>query len=115
MTEVIDIAPQAGPQTAFFETPADIAFYGGAAGGGKSWALIIEPLRHLTTVDGFGGVIFRRTSPQITNEGGLWDESQKIYSLCGATPREHVHDWAFPPFGNTISFRHLQHEKNKLD
>ncbi|MCA9983518.1 MAG: terminase family protein, partial [Anaerolineales bacterium] len=115
MAEVIDIAPQAGPQTAFFESPADIVFYGGAAGGGKSWALLIEPLRHLTTVDGFGGVIFRRTSPQITNEGGLWDESQKIYSLCGATPREHVHDWTFPPFGNTISFRHLQHEKNKLD
>lgn len=115
MVEVIDLTPQAGPQWSFFESPADIVFYGGAAGGGKSWSLLVEPLRYLTQIKGFGGVIFRRTSPQITNEGGLWDESQIIYSMCGATSREHMHDWTFPPFDNSISFRHLQHEKNKLD
>ncbi len=40
------IAPQPGPQTRFLRTSADIAIYGGAAGGGKSWALLLEPLRH---------------------------------------------------------------------
>ena len=64
------LRPLPGPQYAFFETTADIAIYGGAAGGGKTWALQVEPLRHVEKVAGFGGVIFRRTSIQIRNEGG---------------------------------------------
>ena len=35
-------APQRGPQTAFASSPADIAIFGGAAGGGKSYALLYE-------------------------------------------------------------------------
>lgn len=59
-------------------------------------------------------MIFRRTSKQITNEGGLWDESLKIYPFLGATPRESTRDWTFPS-GCTIQMRHLQHEKNVHD
>lgn len=40
------LKPQDGPQTKFFQTSADIAFYGGGAGGGKSYALCFECLRH---------------------------------------------------------------------
>jgi len=40
------IAAQAGPQTAFLRSGADICVYGGAAGGGKTAGLILEPLRH---------------------------------------------------------------------
>jgi hypothetical protein len=39
------ISPQAGPQTEFLRTAADICIYGGAAGGGKTVGLILEPLR----------------------------------------------------------------------
>ena len=38
------IAAQPGPQTAFLRSGADICIYGGAAGGGKTAALILEPL-----------------------------------------------------------------------
>ena len=41
------IRPQPGPQEKFLASQADIAIYGGAAGGGKSWALLLEPLRHV--------------------------------------------------------------------
>ncbi|NIM76818.1 MAG: terminase, partial [Armatimonadetes bacterium] len=51
MTETIEIRPQRGPQEAFLATPADIAIYGGAAGGGKTWALLLEPLRHIHNSD----------------------------------------------------------------
>jgi hypothetical protein len=37
--------PQSGPQKKFLKSRADIAIYGGAAGGGKTWALLREPLK----------------------------------------------------------------------
>ena len=64
------IKPQKDPQTNFLSTSADIDIYGGAAGGGKTFSLLMEPLRHLNNAL-FRGVIFRRTSPQIRNVGGL--------------------------------------------
>lgn len=107
------IQPQAGPQTRFLASPADIAIYGGAAGGGKSWALLLEPLRH-SMVPGFGAVFFRRSTVQIRNEGGLWDESAKVYPCAGARPREHVLEWRFPSAAS-VSFGHLEHDKTVLD
>lgn len=107
------IKPQSGPQEHFLSTPADIAFYGGAAGGGKTWALLIEPIRH-KDVPGFACVTFRRTYPQVTNPGGLWDESVSVYSLVGGQPRQSDLMWKFPS-GAVIRFAHLQHEQNRLD
>ena len=40
------LGPQAGPQTMFMASSADIVIYGGAAGGGKTYALLLEALRH---------------------------------------------------------------------
>src|ERR1700709_1584215 len=107
------LKPQEGPQEAFLATCADIALYGGAAGGGKTWALLLEPLRHVGTPD-FGAVIFRRNSKQVRNEGGLWDESAKLYPLVGAKPQESILQWKFPS-GAKLKFDHLEHEKNKYD
>lgn len=45
MSNIKVIRPQKGPQEKFLSTTADIAIYGGAAGGGKSYGLLIEPLR----------------------------------------------------------------------
>ena len=113
------IRPQPGPQEMFLASSADIVVYGGAAGGGKSFGLLMEPLRHVATVPGFGGVIFRRTSPQIRNEGGLWDTSEKLYPMVGGRPKESVLEWEFPvqgsPFSNSIKFAHMQYEHNKYD
>jgi predicted phage terminase large subunit-like protein len=110
---VTELRPQPGPQEMFLSTPADIAIYGGAAGGGKSYGLLLEGSRH-TAVPDFGAVMFRRTSPMITNEGGLWDESNKIYPLLQAKQKETDHSWTFPA-ETVVSFSHLQHEKNVLD
>ncbi|KQY78639.1 terminase [Ensifer sp. Root142] len=107
------IRPQAGPQTAFLASPADIAIYGGSAGGGKTWALLMEPLRHVANPQ-FGAVFFRRSTVQVRNEGGLWDESEKLYPSIGAVPKEHVLQWNFPA-GASVSFAHLEHDKTVLN
>lgn len=78
----------------------------------KSFALLLDPLRYIR-VPGFGAVIFRRESPQITNQGGLWDTSQELYPLTKAAPRRSDLSWVFPG-GQKIRFAHLQHEDDKL-
>lgn len=108
------IRPQPGPQEKFLSSSADIAIYGGAAGGGKTWALLMEPLRHIGNAD-FGAVIFRRETPQITNEGGLWDTSHKLYPFLNAHPTENPRlAWTFKS-GASLTMTHLQLEKTVHD
>jgi len=106
------IRPQEGYQMAFLSTSADIAI-GGAAGVGKTYSLLMEPLRH-KDVPGFGSVIFRRTSPQIRNEGGLWDTSMGLYPFVNAKPRESNLEWVFSE-ETKLKFSHLEYEKNIHD
>ncbi|OGR25930.1 MAG: hypothetical protein A2139_14300 [Desulfobacca sp. RBG_16_60_12] len=106
-----EIRPQAGPQEAFLATSADIAVYGGAAGAGKSFALLMEPTRHVHRKR-FGAVIFRRTYKQITNEGGLWDSSLDLYPHLGAIPRQNDLQWVFPSHSK-VTFAHMQHEDDR--
>ncbi len=108
------IKPHDGPQEVFLSSPSDIAVYGGAAGGGKSYGLLMEAARNLGT-PGYGAVIFRRTFSDITKEGGLWDESMELYPLLGGKPIAGKHEWRFPPHGCTITFHHMQHEVDKID
>jgi predicted phage terminase large subunit-like protein len=108
------IEPQPGPQSAFFSTLADVAIYGGAAGGGKTFALLLEPLRHVTTNKRFSAVFFRRTTTQIKNPGGLWDESMHIYPKVGGVPKIGVLEWHWPK-GGKLKMAHLEHEQTKLE
>lgn len=106
------LAPQAGPQTMFMASKADIVIYGGAAGGGKTYALLLEALRH-KDVKGFGGVIFRHNFNQITAEGGLWDASQKIFNQVPdaqsrKSPKLH---WEFAG-GSKLNFAHIERDED---
>lgn len=108
-----EIRPQPGKQEMFLSSPADIVIYGGQAGGGKTYGLLLEAIRHVDN-SLYGGVIFRRTSPQIRNEGGLWDTSESIYSLIGGEPKQTTLEWVFPS-GAKVKFAHMQYDKDKLD
>ena len=107
MSKVVELRPQPGPQEMFLATKADICIYGGAAGGGKTYGLLLDALRHKNR-PGFGEVIFRKNSIQIYNEGGLLDESLRMYSgIKGAelkrSPRP---QWTFNGKGK-VSFAHI--------
>lgn len=110
MAEVRVVRPQEGYQMKALSSPADIVIGGGAAGAGKTFSLLLDPLRDVKT-KGFGGVIFRRTTPQIRNQGGLWDTSMNIYSHAKAIPRESTLEWIFE-YGVKIKFSHLEYEKD---
>lgn len=101
---------QPGPQTAFYETKADIAIYGGAAGGGKSAACLIDAIRYVGKIPNYNCVFFRRTFPEIFNPGALFDESQRWYPLLGGEANLVKARWVFPK-NEKIQFAHLQHEK----
>lgn len=103
----IIIKPQPGPQEQFLATPADICIYGGAAGGGKTYGLLMEAMRHKNNGD-YGAVIFRRNYTQVTAQGGLWDSSRSLYrNIRDAVPRKtpKLH-WEFAS-GASVNFAHL--------
>lgn len=79
---------------------------------GKSWALLLEPVRHIHN-SRFGGVIFRREFTQISQEGGLWEKSEELYHLLGAEPNQGKVRWVFPA-GARMRFAHMQHESDKF-
>jgi hypothetical protein len=113
MAERRVIRPQEGFQMKFLSSSADIVIGGSAAGVGKTFSLLLDPLHYINTYKKFGGVIFRRTTPQIKAEGGLWDTSMDLYNHVNARPRESEREWVFN-FGNKIKFAHLEYEKDKL-
>jgi len=105
----VEFKPQPGPQEAFLASSADIAIYGGAAGGGKTWALLYNQARYYDDPH-HKGVIFRRVMPNVTNLGGLLDESRALYPHFGATLRQAPHlEWRFPS-GARVQFSQLQYE-----
>lgn len=110
MKNRVELRPQKGPQEMFLSTPADICIYGGAAGGGKTYGLLLDPLRHKNTKK-YTAVFFRKNSIQIHAEGGLLDESKSMYaSIKGASlktsPRPR---WNFKD-GGSISFAHIERD-----
>ena len=105
------IRPQQGAQEKFLMSSADIAIYGGAAGGGKTFALLIECLRHCDNPD-FNAVIFRRQANQITNAGGLWDTAVNMYSPLGASFKTNPSPQVTFPSGAKVSFNHLQLDRD---
>lgn len=106
--------PNPGPQRAFLATPADVAFYGGAAGAGKSYAITLDPLRHVHR-RGFGAVVLRRESTRLTGSGSIWEEMSGVYpNVRGLEVRSRESpqlEWRFGS-GALVELRHLQHEKD---
>ena len=97
-------------------TPAQICIYGGAAGGGKSYGLLLSPLRY-KNVDGFGCTVFRRNYNQIFAQGGLWDSSMQIYQgIKNAHPQSSLGKWKFCDDRghvlSTVKFAHIERDED---
>lgn len=75
-------------------------------------SLLMDVLRHVH-IPTFGATIFRKSYGQITAQGGLWDQSCKVYPLAGAQPRRSDLSWVFPS-GARVKFAHMQHADTVL-
>lgn len=97
-------------QAKFLALPLTIleGFYAGAVMAGKSDVLLAYPLVHKWhELEGFKGVYFRRTFPELQNE--IVPRSKKIYPKFGATYNKSEKEWTFPS-GAIIRFGHCENE-----
>ena len=102
--------PQPGPQSVFLQTEADIAIFGGAAGGGKTYALLLEGAR-LFPYEEVNGVIFRRKHSELNRPGAIWLESKKIYPALGIKPNQTLSHYYFNK-NSYLKFAGIQHEED---
>ena len=101
--------PNEGPQEEFLSAGERDVLYGGAAGGGKSFALLADPLRFCHNAN-HRGLLLRRTLDELTE---LIDKSRQLYTKAfpGAKFRESKSTWVFPS-GATIWFTYLDKDKD---
>lgn len=94
-------------QVPFLSSNATEALYGGAAGGGKTDALVLGAMRFVAEPK-YTAIIFRRTFPEL--EGKVLPVAHEWYkSAARANYNGQTHTFTFPS-GARIIFGHLQHE-----
>ena len=96
-----------GPQTDFLAAGEKDVLYGGAAGGGKSYAMIVDPLRYAHR-SAHRALILRRSMPELRE---MIDKSRELYpqAFPGAKFREVEKLWNFPS-GAKVEFGFLERD-----
>lgn len=89
--------PNPGPQTSFLAATEREVLYGGAAGGGKSYAMLADPLRDMNNPN-FSGLLVRHTTEELRE---LITKSQELYpkAIPGITWSERKQQWTTPRGG----------------
>lgn len=97
--------PENVPQIQAYVSEADILYYGGAAGGGKS-----DLLLGLAATVHKKSIIFRREYQQLRE---LVDRSYEILGDTKARYSQVANRWRGIPGGRTLEFGAVQHEKDR--
>lgn len=106
-----DWRPNPGPQTRFLGLTCFEALYGGAAGGGKSDALLVDAIRGVGRGYGrnYTALILRREFPML--ERTLMRRAWGLYPMIGGRWTDKNKTWTFPA-GEKVTFGHAQQEQD---
>ena len=103
------VTPQPGPQAAFIKCPVSEIFYGGARGGGKTFAALLKFVFHARKYGkDASGIFFRRQLPQL--EAAI-DEAKGLYFPLGCEWKEQAKTFVFPN-GAKLKFRPLERDSD---
>jgi hypothetical protein len=107
LKENVIFSPNEGPQTDFLAAGETDVLYGGAAGGGKSYAMLVDPLRFAHRA-AHRALILRRSMPELRE---LIDKSRELYpkAFPGCKYREVEKLWNFPS-GAKVEFGFLERD-----
>lgn len=97
-------------QVAFLAYLGRDALYGGAAGGGKSDALLMCALQFVE-VPGYSAIIFRRTLKMLEKSGGLIPRMLEWMAGKAAKYNHTDRRWTFPS-GSTIEFGYIDTKRD---
>ena len=99
--------PNPGPQTEFLSAGEQEVLYGGAAGGGKSFAMLADPVRYLNNPS-FRGLLVRRSTEELRE---LISVSKQIYpeAIPGIKFMERDKTWVAPS-GATLWLSYLDRD-----
>jgi len=103
--------PNPGPQTSFLAASEREVLYGGAAGGGKSYAMLADPLRYMSHPQ-FSGLLLRHTTEELREL--IW-KSQEMYPKIypGIKWSERKMQWVAPS-GARLWFSYLDRDEDVL-
>ncbi|KKL61403.1 hypothetical protein LCGC14_2195640, partial [marine sediment metagenome] len=96
----------------FMLTPQAEVLYGGAAGGGKSDALLMAALMFVD-VPGYSAMLFRRTYVDLALPDALMDRANNWLRGSGAHWYDKSKTWKFPS-GATVSFGYMESENDRF-
>ena len=105
--ENVIFSPNEGPQTDFLAASETDVLYGGAAGGGKSYAMLVDPLRFAHRA-AHRALILRRSMPELRE---IIDKSRELYpkAFPGCKYKEVEKLWNFPS-GAKVEFGFLERD-----
>lgn len=103
--------PNAGPQSSFLAASEREVLYGGAAGGGKSFAMLADPMRYMGHPQ-FSGLLLRHTTEELREL--IW-KSQELYPRIypGIKWSERKMQWQAPS-GARLWFSYLDRDEDAL-
>lgn len=115
MTKLTEkIGPASKKQEMMLNTSVDTCIIGGAMGSGKSYIALLYPLKYIDD-PWFRGVVFRKTTGELTAQGGLWETAIEIYSqIFGIKLKKNKKDLKITfPSGASLKFSHMEHDDNR--
>ena len=109
------IAPASKPQELFINSEADITIASGSAGSSKSYSILLRFLKY-ACIPKSRGIVFRKNTTQLEQQGGLWDEAQSLYRRVNKNVKVNIKKRRITfPNGASIQFSHFESEKVKED